>query len=117
MQRDAKHIFRLGMIVLLFLVIVGYAYYQSQKLLEGPEIIIDSPKNGAVVNDSFLEIKGVAKNIKSINMDGRPIFLDEEGRIDEKLLLYPGLNIIKFEAEDKFGKHKELDLEIYLSSL
>ena len=110
MQRDAKFIVRLGVIILLFLIIVGYAFYQSRKILEGPEIVIDSPKNGATLTDPFIEITGHAQNIKSISMNDRPIFIDQEGRIDEKLLLYPGVNYVKFEAEDRFGKQKILIL-------
>lgn len=112
MQRDAKHWFRIIIITSLSLLIVSYAIYQSRKLLEGPEITITEPQNGTITLDSLLTIKGVAENINSINLDDRPIFIDEQGNFEEKLLLYPGYNIIKFEARDKFGKEKTLNLEV-----
>ncbi len=112
MQHDAKHLFRIGMIVLLFLLITGYAFFQSRKILEGPEITISEPKNGATLLDPLVAIKGQARNINSISLDDRPIFIDEQGNFEEKLLLYPGYNIIKFEAKDKFGKEKIVNLEL-----
>jgi hypothetical protein len=112
MQRDAKHTFRIGAVILLFLIIASYAYYQSRKLLEGPRIVIETPQNGDRVSDSLLTIQGRTENINSISLDDRPIFIDEEGSINEKLLLYPGLNIMKFEALDKFGKDKIVMLQV-----
>ncbi|HZS43138.1 MAG TPA: hypothetical protein VFA52_02885 [Candidatus Paceibacterota bacterium] len=112
MQRDAKHLFRTSVVVLLFIIILSYAFFQARKILEGPEIIINNPKNGQTVTDSFLSIDGVAKNINAISLDDRPIFIDEAGNFHEKLLLYPGYNIMKFEARDKFGKDKIVMLEV-----
>ncbi len=112
MQRDAKYIFRLGMIIGLFLIIGGYAIYQASKLIEGPRLTITTPKNGQTVHDSLLGIEGVAKNINTISLNDRPIFIDEAGNFKEKLLLFPGYNIMKIEAGDKFGKKKILILEI-----
>lgn len=112
MQHDVKHIFRIGIVILLFLIILAYAYLQARKILEGPEIHISSPKNGSTVYTSLLSINGQTKNINFISLDDRPIFIDEQGNFNEKLLLYPGYNIMKFEAKDKFGKDKLVLLQV-----
>jgi hypothetical protein len=112
MNRDAKHAFRISVIILLFVVIITYAYFQSRRILEGPRITIDTPKNGERVSDSLISIKGNAEKINSISLDDRPIYIDEAGNINEKLLLFPGYNIMKIEAHDKFGKDKMVKIEV-----
>ncbi len=98
MNRDAKFLLRLSIFILFVIVICGYAYFQARKLINGPEISIDSPTNGQVFNQSFIEIRGVAQNITSISLDDRPISVDQSGNFDEKLLLPPGYTIIDYES-------------------
>lgn len=89
----------------------GYAIFQARKLIEGPELTITSPINGIVVHDDLVNIIGVAKNIREITLNDRPIFVDENGNFREKLLLYPGYNIIKLQATDKFGKQIKKEIQ------
>ena len=39
-----------------------------------------------------------------ISMNEKPIFVDEGGLFEEKLLLSPGSNIIEIKAKDRFKK-------------
>jgi hypothetical protein len=91
---------------------VGYGIFQSQKIISGPKITIESPTTGQVLTKSDIDISGVATNISAISLNDRPIFIDESGKFSEKLMLYPGYNIIKLRAEDKFGSQVEKDLEL-----
>lgn len=109
---DGKLILKILLIAFFVLIIVGYGLFQSQKIIKGPSIVVSSPTSGEVVHQSDVDIKGVAKNISSISLNDRPIFIDEQGVFSEKLMLYPGYNIIKLRAEDKFGSSVEKDLEI-----
>lgn len=92
--------------------ILGYTYFQMQSLVTGPIITVLEPQNGAVVTSSHIEIKGTTKNISSINLNDRLIFIDESGAFKEKLLLSPGYNIITLRAEDKFGRNTKDTLEL-----
>jgi Glucodextranase, domain B len=109
---DGKLILKTLLIAFFVLIIVGYGLFQSQKIIKGPTITLSSPHSGDVVHQSDIDIKGVATNISSISLNDRPIFIDEQGAFMEKLMLYPGYNIIKLRAEDKFGSSVEKDLEI-----
>jgi len=97
----------IGIIAFFLLSIGGYSLFQARKIIEGPKISILSPTNGTIVRDSLVYIVGVAHNIKEISIDDRSIYVDEQGNFKEKLLLYPGYNIIKLKAKDKFGKEVE----------
>lgn len=109
---DGKLILKTLFIAFFVLIIVGYGIFQSQKIVGGPKITISSPATGQVLTQSDVNIAGVATNISAISLNDRPIFIDESGSFSEKLMLYPGYNIIKLRAEDKFGSKVEKDLEL-----
>lgn len=109
---DGKLIIKTLLIAFFVLVLVGYGLFQSQKIIDGPQISVISPISGGTSTESKIEVKGVAKNISAISLNDRPIFIDEQGNFAEKLMLYPGYNIIKLRASDKFGSSVERDLEL-----
>ena len=109
---NGKLILKILLIVVFVLIIIGYGLFQSQKIIKGPSITLSSLKDGEVVKQSDVDITGVAKNISAISLNDRPIFIDESGNFSEKLMLYPGYNIIKLRAEDKFGSSVEKDVAL-----
>lgn len=113
-KKDAKTWIRIIFFSVLALIILGYSGFQARKIVEGPELKVTSLKTGAIVKDPLIEIKGSAYNIKEISLDDRPIYIDEKGNFNEKLLLFPGYNIIRLKAGDKFGKVTEKTLEVIL---
>lgn len=92
--------------------ILGYVYYRSKSFLKGPTISIESPINGSSVSEALTEIKGSAQNVSAITVNGKKVFIDEEGTIAEKLLLSQGYNIISVKAEDRFNRQVEQKLEV-----
>jgi hypothetical protein len=114
MSRNALSIFKISLFSLLGLVIIAYSLFQAWKLISGPIIDIDTPKNGETFNQALIEVTGRARNISYLNLNDRPIFTDKNGYFNEKLLLLPGYNVIKLDATDKFKKHTEKTLQIIL---
>lgn len=117
MNSDARFYLKTFCFIVLFAAIIGYGIFTSRYLIEGPIVTIDSPQNGATETSPLVEIDGTAQNITYISLDDRQIFIDENGRFSEKLLLQPGYSIIKVYAKDRFGRSttKTLGL-VYLSS-
>ena len=112
MKTNAKLFLKISIASLLILFVAGYSFYQARKIIAGPQITIESPKSGATVLSSLIEIVGRAENIASISMNDRPIYIDELGVFKEKLLLAYGYNIIKLTARDKFGRDTVETLEV-----
>ena len=110
--KDGKMILKTLIISFFVLALVGYGLFQAKKIITGPEISVASPLNGGTVSDEAVDISGVAKNIASISLDDRPINIDETGNFKEKLMLYPGYNIITLKAHDKFGSAIEKKVEL-----
>ena len=111
-RRKLKLSLKIFMGSLFLFLILGYSFYQSRNLLMGPVITIDEPKNGLATEEQMIKIAGAAKNIKSISLDDRPIFIDEAGSFSEKLLLSNGYNVIKISAWDKFNKKTDKLIEV-----
>ena len=109
---DGKLILKTLIISVFVLVILGYSIFQAQKIVHGPEITINSPISGSTIKDESVDITGVARNISEISLNDRSIFIDESGKFSEKLMLYPGYNIIKLKAQDKFGAKTEKNIEL-----
>ncbi|MEI7564042.1 MAG: hypothetical protein WCJ39_10905, partial [bacterium] len=104
-NRDGtKKIIKISSIILIVLIIVGYALFESHSLIKGPEIIIIDPVPGSLISTSSVTIIGKALRIQDISLNGRPILIDQEGNFSETLLLSPGYNISLFYAKDKFNR-------------
>lgn len=109
---DGKLLVRMLVISFFVLTIIGYSIFQAHKIISGPQIALAHVTNGETVHQSDIDISGVAKNISFISLNDRPIYTDESGNFTEKLLLYPGYNIIKLQARDKFGASVEKHVEL-----
>lgn len=101
-------------IALIALVIIIYSYFQTKNLINGPEITILSPANGSVLTDSLITLEGTTKNISKISVNDRPILIDQKGSFREQLVVPLGYTIISVKGIDRFGKEKEVTLEIVL---
>ncbi|MEI6553847.1 MAG: hypothetical protein WCO09_04715 [bacterium] len=114
--REGKTIIRNVLIVLIICVIGGYTGFQSKKIISGPQITIQSPSTTSA-NNGAVDVSGIVKNVSVVTLNDRLIPIDEAGQFKEKVLLYPGYNVIKVKATDKFGScvTKELQL-VYTDS-
>lgn len=95
-------------IVSAFFVLLGfYAIFQGRFIILGPRVSIDSPSNNASVNVGIIEVAGWAENVSYISLNDRQIFIDRTGRFVEKVVIAPGINIIKVALRDRFGRDRE----------
>jgi hypothetical protein len=97
--------------------ILVYTYFKTENLLLGPTISLTAPADGASVTEPLVELRGRARRIASLFLNGDKIFTDENGYFKEKLLLAEGHNIIKLEAADKFGRQTEKFLSLVYTPL
>lgn len=109
---------RYGIISILAALIVTYAIWRSFNYARGPQIEIVSPRDGSSATTSVMRIEGRAVRVSAISMNGNPIYIDLEGNFHQILSIFPGENIITFDAADQFGRKTEKSLRIFgLSAL
>lgn len=110
--KDFKVVTKIILFSLVGAIILGYALLTSRNLIAGPTIEIYQPQNGENLEESLVTIKGKAQNIMSISLNDGSITIDEEGLFEEKMILAQGYNIIKFKANDRFGRERLYFLEL-----
>jgi hypothetical protein len=94
-----------------FVLLILYSLFQGRFIILGPNIHIDSPKNGDRV-ETLVTISGHADNISFISLNDRPIFIDKNGDFSEKWIAAKGVSIITMRARDRFGRQKETQVQI-----
>lgn len=114
MFHEGKNVLRISIIALIIAIIIGYSYFQSRNLIRGPQITLTSPLSGSTLASPLVAIKGSAQNIAFISLNNRQIYVDNNGRFNEELLLSPGYNIWTIEAKDKFGRIVSKKIELVL---
>lgn len=112
MMRHTPAILKLSVFIALCIVVLSYGLWQSRLLIQGPVITITSPTNGAIVSDTHTALTGWVKNVSYITLNGRQIYADEAGNIDEPLWLPKGYNIIQVSGTDKFGRSITRTIEL-----
>ncbi len=98
-------------LIIFFILLLGYAYYEARAVVYGPRIQI--PFEVMTVTDRFTEIRGQASYISELKVNGTPITVTEDGKFAEKMVLTPGENRIMLDAKDKFGRTRQEVLRIY----
>lgn len=112
MERTPKFIVSIIVVVLVAIGLGVYAYFQSEEFIRGPILTIEEPVSGYMSTTSPVMLRGSARNISFLTLNGRPIFTDEMGRFKESLLLPEGYSIMTLEAKDRFGHRVEKRLEL-----
>ena len=89
---------------LLFLVFLVYLGVRMQYIWQGPQITIISPVEGEFLSNTHVLVVGESSRATRLELNGRPIYTDENGFFEERLILAPGLNMIELKADGRFGR-------------
>ena len=103
---------RRAFVIVAVLLIVGYGLFEARRLIEGPVIAIDIPRDGSATSTTGLVIAGEAENISFLTINDRPSFTDETGHFRELLSVPPGVTILTVAATDRFGRRTEKQVSI-----
>jgi hypothetical protein len=95
--------------------LISYGLFNSRFIIKGPEIAIAGldPSGEVIQTDQKdFSLQGTAVHSSYITINNRPIFVDESGNFNEKLLLSSGVSIIDIYARDKFGKEVRKKIDV-----
>lgn len=101
------------LLVLALVMIASYAASRSLPYFRGPSIAIFQPMNGAAVSSTTITVIGRAQRINSLSMNDKQIQIDEQGNFKQTLIIFPGVNIISFDATDQFKRTTHSELRIF----
>lgn len=97
-------------LVIFFLAVTAYAYFEARGILYGPRITIESSM--ATVHERYVLISGHAERIASLSVDGAPVSVTKDGSFEVPYLLAPGINQIIFDAKDSYDNTTSKTVEI-----
>ncbi len=111
-RRKIKQLLKFWVALCALGVVIGYAGFRAHNLVAGPKLIVESPADGSVTGNPYVEIKGTVKNISFLTLNDNKIFTDEAGVWNEKILLSYGYNVVSVEAKDRFGRSVKKTLQL-----
>ncbi len=92
------------LVALLGVALLSYGLFEARKLLEGPVITIEYPRDGSATSSPMVVISGEAQNIAFLTINDTPAYTDENGHFIELLSPPPGVTVITVAAVDRFGR-------------
>ena len=95
---------------LLGVFVLTYVLFQARNLLLGPSVILEKEPI-LVYGERTIILEGIARNIVSLNLNGREIHTDENGLFNEQLVLENGYTIMTLRAQDRYGRVRTLSRE------
>jgi cytoskeletal protein RodZ len=95
-------------IIIVILAILGYFIYQLDYLIAPPKLVLEYPAQDLTINTSSVRISGQAEYSAKLTINGQQIFVENDGRFSQEINLSPGLNTLKIEATNRFGKISEI---------
>jgi len=97
-------------IIVFFLAIAAYAYFEARGILYGPTISI--VQGESTVHDPYVIVRGKASHIVSLMLDGQSVPVTKDGAFEIPYLLAPGTNHLFFTARDTYGGQRDQTIEI-----
>jgi len=92
-------------IFILFLIGVGWYFWHEVCFLIKPlDLEIIQPLTDITANQENFEIIGRTNPVAYLTVNGQEVYIDKEGNFRKEISLTNGLNIIKIEAKNRFGK-------------
>ncbi len=95
---------RFGAIALFVLSCFGYLGLQVHRILEPPKLVILTPEQGRITDESALEVSGQTDPEVKVTINGTEVAQNEHGDFSQTLDLPDGVNTLVISAKKKHGK-------------
>ena len=93
-------------IIALFVVLGGFALWQSSFILKPPELTITQPGLEQQTTLDNILVSGLTDPQATVTLNGEQIFVDNNGTFQETVLLNEGINTLTIISSSRFGKQK-----------
>lgn len=114
-NRFNKRIFSNSKFLLAFpavLIIAGFIIFQFGPLFFGPKLIVNSPKNGEVINGTVVEVSGKSDPDASVVINDDEVSVVLTGSFRKSLYVFSGDQKITVTAKNRFGKQTQKVINI-----
>ena len=98
-----------GLVVIL---VGGYFVYELSFLLSPPKLAVNDPAGDITIEASSVQVSGQSDASARLTINGQQVFVDTNGRFSQLINLSPGVNTLKIEATNHFGKKSDITRQI-----
>jgi hypothetical protein len=105
-------IVKVGLLGILLVGTITFAYLKSHELIFGSRISIVEPKNGETLTEQFIKIRGSAPGSTLLTINGAKILTDNAGNFEREMLLGLGYNVIQIQSLDRFNREDKKTIEL-----
>ncbi len=102
----------IGGLILAFLLISGYIWYQFSKFTSPPTLEIIYPQNNLQVDTNSIVVEGKTDPVAELFINEQAISINPDGTFKTLISLQQGVNLIKFSAKNKLGKETVIERQI-----
>lgn len=109
-EKNIKWWIGTGSCLLLFVFIGIFVYAKMNFIWRGVQIVAELERTE---DSKVVTIRGKAEKATLLTINGKEIFIDQDGNFKEVVSPLPGYSVITLFAKDKFGKTAEKKFELY----
>jgi cytoskeletal protein RodZ len=100
--------FRIGrstvLVGLIFLVVIAFLFYQYRSAIFNPNLNIQFPNEGAVINSLTFNVKGKTDPNATLIIDKKQVALNPDGSFNKQITVFPGPATISISVVNRFGR-------------
>jgi cytoskeletal protein RodZ len=92
--------------------IVSYLGFYIFTTTRSPTLSFDEPPGDMVAYEYIMPIKGTADPRLELTLNKQQVYIDKDGKFSKNILLHPGINILRLEAKNGFGKISAIERRV-----
>jgi hypothetical protein len=101
-------------IFIAFLILVfGYFWHEINFLISAPKLEVSQPSMDVTATDPNFEILGRTEATALLTINGKEVYIDNNGNFKADFNLSEGLNTIKIEVKNRFNKVNSIIRRIF----
>ncbi len=119
---DGKTKIKIFLLIFILTGVSTVTLFELRKVISGPKLVLECNNtinqcDNIKSDKNIYTLNGKTRNVSTIYIGNRKIYLDTNGYFKEEILLYPGNNLISIKSFDRFGKEVKKDINIYYNQL
>lgn len=100
------------LIIIIFIIFLGYMLFQYRYAFLNPPLNIDSPKNMALISSQKVTVTGKTDSNATIYVNSDAVSVDQNGNFQKIINVFPGKTTITVKAINKFSRVTQKTIQI-----
>ena len=100
------------LIIVIFLLFMGYILFQYRGAFLNPPLEITSPKNGVIISSSEVTVSGKTDSNTTVYVEKNAVSVDQNGNFKTTITVFPGKTTITISVINKFSRETDKQIKI-----